>query len=677
MGRRLSSTTTSNRKKPDYYVADFETTTDMGQGFTEVWAAALVKLYTEDVTIDTSIDDFFERLFTLGDCIVYFHNLAFDGSFIMDHLLRQENFSQAITNVGTFEEPTYVRVSKKEMLKGQFTYSISEKNQWYTMTIKTEEGHTIEIRDSLKLLPFSVEKIGKSFGTKHKKLSMKYGGYRYAGMSISDKERKYIANDVLVVKEAIEIMFQQGHTKLTIGSCCLSEFRSGFLRTEYAKLFPNMYEINLHKDRFGAENAGRYILKAYAGGWCYLVPGKANKIIRNGSTADVNSLYPSMMHSESGNEYPVGYPTFWTGNMIPEEAKRGYYYIRFRCHFYLKKGYLPFVHIRGNYLYRANENLVSSDYHDIKTGKYHRYVLGLNGEKIDTIATMTMTMTDHELFLKHYNVTDYEILDGCYFQKMGGLFDDYLNKYKLIKMNSTGAIRETAKLYQNNLYGKMAASDDSSFKVARMGEDGVVKFIPQDESDKKPGYIPIGAAITSYARRFTITAAQQNYHGDDKPGFIYADTDSIHCDLPAEEIKGITVHPTNYNCWKLEASWDEAIFVRQKTYIEHVVAENLDPVDKPYYNIKCAGMGKTPKRLFNVSLTGIKIGDSREHPIEPRIKTNSDYEKASDITRDCIQFIIKKRTLADFKVGLTVPGNLKARRVRGGIFLRDQDYKMR
>ena len=72
----------------------------------------------------------------------------------------------------------------------------------------------LELRDSLK-----------PFGTKHKKLDMEYTGFRYAGCTITDEEKEYIKNDVLVVKEALEIMYQEGHTKLTIGSCCLAEYK--------------------------------------------------------------------------------------------------------------------------------------------------------------------------------------------------------------------------------------------------------------------------------------------------------------------------------------------------------------------------------------------------------------------------------------------------------------------
>src|SRR5699024_3097160 len=109
-------------------------------------------------------------------------------------------------------------------------------------------------------------------------------------------------------------------------------------------------------------------------------------------------------------------------------------------------------------------------------------------------------------------------------------------------------------------------------------------------------------AITSYARNFTIRAAQKNYYGNDKPGFIYADTDSIHCDLPPDKINGINIHDTNFCCWKLESFWDEAIFAGQKRYIEHVTHSDGEKLEKPYYNIKCAGMPKESKKLFEISL---------------------------------------------------------------------------
>ncbi|MFV3038122.1 DNA polymerase, partial [Klebsiella pneumoniae] len=65
-----------------------------------------------------------------------------------------------------------------------------------------------------------------------------------------------------------------------------------------------------------------YVNRSYRGGWCYLARGKEQKLFHNGTTADVNSLYPSMMSSESLNKYPIGEPHFWSGDFIPDEAKR-------------------------------------------------------------------------------------------------------------------------------------------------------------------------------------------------------------------------------------------------------------------------------------------------------------------------------------------------------------------
>ena len=41
-----------------------------------------------------------------------------------------------------------------------------------------------------------------------------------------------------------------------------------------------------------------------------------------------------------------------------------------------------------------------------------------------------------------------------------------------------------------------------------------------------------------------------------------------------DEIKGINIHPVDFCCWKIETEWDEAKFVRPKTYIEHVTTED-------------------------------------------------------------------------------------------------------
>lgn len=643
-------------------MGDFETTVYNGQVNTEVWASACVELFTEDVKIFHSIGEQFDYFKSLKqNIIVYYHNLKFDGAFWLSYLMVDLGFQQAFEHLDA-ENPFKVRwLQEKEMLNNTFKYSVSDRGQWYTIIIKVG-GHFIEIRDSLKLLPFSVKRIGESFGTRHKKLDMEYTGFRYAGCEITDEEKQYIANDVLVVKEALEIMFNEGHTDLTIGSCCLKEYKRSVGKDDYKMFFPDLYDMPIDKNKHGHENVGEYIRKSYRGGWCYLVKGKEGKIYNNGCTFDVNSLYPSMMSSESGSYYPVGTPHMWTGNIIPDEALKPqrYYFIRIKTRFYIKKDKLPFIQIKSSHLYKGTECLETTDVFNKETGLYSPYYIGFDGNVKDTRVELVLTMTDFELLKEHYELVDFEILDGCWFCAEIGLFDSYIEKYKTMKMNNKGALRELAKLFLNNLCGKMASSTDSSFKVAYLKEDKSIGFMTCMENGKKPGYIPVGSAITSYARNFTIRAAQMNYHGKDKFGFIYADTDSLHCDIPWNLVSGVKIHDKNFCCWKPESCWDVAIFTRQKTYIEHVVQENLQDIDKPYYNIKCAGMPKKCKNLFELSMQGF----------EPP-------EGGDNYTEEEREFLSHKRTLEDFTIGLSVPGKLRPKRIRGGVLLVETPYKMR
>lgn len=644
-------------KKYRYFMGDFETTVYDGQKSTEVWASAVVELFTEDVRIHHSISETFEYLETFKeDITIYYHNLKFDGSFWLSFLMLDCDIKQAIDENKNW-------IDDKKMKQNSFKYMISNMGQWYSITIRTK-NHIIRILDSLKLLPFSVKRIGKSFKTRHKKLEMEYKGFRYAGCEITDEEKEYIANDVLVVKEALEIMFEENHNKLTIGACCLTEYKNIVGRDRFTTLFPQLYNVQLNTDVYGQPTAGDYIRKSYRGGWCYIAKGKEKKIYTKGLTVDVNSLYPSMMSSESGNQYPYGSPIFWKGNYIPFQCTSGkfYFFVRLTTRFKLKDGYLPFIQIKGNWLYKPTDSLETSDIYDEKTGEYHTEYIDKDGEVKQARVTMTLTCTDYALLQEHYHLYDTEILDGCYFKQAMGLFDEYIDRYKKLKQTSTGARRELAKLFLNNLYGKMATSQNSSFKVAYIKDDFSVGFLPVEKNDKEAGFIAVGSAITSYARNFTIRAAQMNYYGKDKRGFIYADTDSVHADLEEHELKGIRLHDTDFCAWKIESNWDIGWYTRQKTYIEHIIS-----TEEPEFLVKCAGMTDRCKSLFIASLEGMN---------EQEWKMNN-KELWDTFNKEEQEFITTKRTVEDFDVGLKVPSKLMPKRIRGGTLLVDTYFEMR
>lgn len=676
-----------------YFVGDFETTSYEGQTRTEVWASAIVELNTDNVVVANCIEDTWLYLNSFRDkIIVFYHNLKFDGSFWINFLY-SIGYTEATWTPDRHEEKSIItdemfkdktpNIKFSSRLKaGQLTYMISSMGQWYTIRVKTPTVE-IEFRDSLKLIPLSVEAIGKSFGTKHKKAvddhgkSIEYNKFRKSGGEITDTEITYIKNDVLVVKEALEIMFNEGHDKMTIGSCCMEEYKPIYkelfgisLENRVQELFnthirvlkegsedEKWYKLNAHTEEERHSifmnriyvNLYDYVKESYRGGWVYLAKGCEQKIYNNGITLDVNSLYPSVMHSDLGYKYPVRYIGQWHGNYIPEIAQgdETYYFIRFRTRFFLKDGYLPTVQIKRNPLYPPREMLETSDVYDKKYKVHYRYEYP-DGTKVEP-PILTMTESDYILFREHYYVEDFEILDGLMFEAKIGIFDAYINKYAEMKRNAkTPGRRQIAKLYLNNLYGKMAANTDSSFKMAYLNDDNALSFHTINEYDKKPGYIPIGSAITSYARCFTIRAAQKNYYGADKPGFKYADTDSLHMDLSINDVKGVTIDDVNFGCWKHESSWDTGYFVRAKTYIE---------CESNKINITCAGLPKRCKRLLEMSISG-------------------DIDQEFDFTEEEKVFVNEKRELTDFAPGIVIPGKLLPKQIPGGVVLQSTTFEM-
>lgn len=606
-------------KKPVIIAADFETTVYPWQTSTEVWSAAWIELFTEQPHVRGNIEDFLNDMFNLNkNVLCYFHNLRFDGAFIVYWLLKNGY--------------TWNNTRNKDMNAKEFKALISDTNKWYTVTVKPKFDTVIEFRDSVKLMPMTLAQIGSAFNTQHRKLEMEYIGMRHANCEITPEEYAYIINDIYVLKEALEVMIKSGHDKLTIGSCCMDEFRNKFDAMDFNAAFPNLKDIALIKYERGSDNVDEYIRKAYKGGYCYYKYKQRKHIRQNGITFDVNSLYPSVMHSKSGNYYPTGKPIFFE-KAIPYKCleTRVYpFYVRLRCRFKLKDGFLPTVQIKGDYRYNSTQWLETSDIY--YRGKYYRYFTNKEGQKEEARPELTLFMTDYLLLLEHYDVYDLEILDGCYFHGAIGLFDTYIDHYMKIKMTTKDKGERTeAKLFLNNLYGRLAINDNSSYREPFIDpETDSLGFELHSEHEKDTLYIAAGAAVTAYARYFTITHAQANYEN-----FVYSDTDSIHMLDDGKPVKLIKEHATELLHWKRESDWSSAIFIRQKTYAEFVQKEDGKKVTG-HWEIKCAGMPEKSKKLFLAS-----------HPI------------------------------TDFKIGLKVGGKLKPKYISGGMVLVEDFYTLR
>lgn len=515
------------------FTADFETTTDPTD--CRVWACGICEIgKPENFIYMNNIDGFIEWARKQRKVTTYFHNLKFDGEFILCWL---------------FENGFKFVADRRDLEKNTFTTLISDKGQFYSMEIcferKGKEKECLTIYDSLKILPFSVAAIAKGFNLPISKLEIDYNETREKGHVLTQEEIDYLRNDVEIMARALHILFEQGLTKMTQGSNALYDYKRTVGTKNFSKWFPiPEYDSDIRQ--------------SYKGGFTYLNPKYKELDLTDGIVLDVNSLYPSVMYYQP---LPYGEGIFFKGKYKPDKIYNLYVQM-FTCQFELKPGYIPTIQLKNNLSFVPTHYLESSDGEDV---------------------TLCLTSVDLELFMEHYNVYNIEYHSGWKFKSTIGLFKEYIDKWNKVKMESTlngnKAMRTLAKLMLNALYGKFALNPNVQSKLPWY-DNGVIKYKLGEKETREPIYIPVGTFITAWARHKTISSAQKVCDR-----FVYADTDSLH--LVGTEIPDmLEIDPVKLGAWKHESTFTRARFLRQKSYIEEI-----DGVLK----ITCAGM---PDRCY-------------------------------------------------------------------------------
>ncbi len=514
------------------YTADFETTTD--ENDCRVWAYAVATIEDEpQITYGNSIEDFFNWISELDyNPKIYFHNLKFDGEFIINFLLNRG-----------FE---WVKTEKEA---GEFTFLtlITGNGLFYKIEVYFNKTSNHKVKkvvfiDSLKLLNFSVEQIAKDFKLPIQKLSIDYKEKREMGHILTREEVDYISNDVGIMARALNVMFNRGLKKMTIGSNALNNYKG--TQEKFKNLFPVM-SLDLDRD----------IRKCYRGGWTYLNPNYKNRMLESGCVIDKNSMYPSQMYYQP---LPVGRPCFYEGE-YQEDPLYPLFVQSLSCSFELKPNKLPCIQIKSGSIFKVNEWLTSSN---------------------NELVNLTLTSLDLKLFLENYNVYDLTYYCGWKFRVANGLFNEYIDYWTNEKIKSkkegNGANYLISKLMLNSLYGKFGTNPISITKQPYI-EDDVVHYKIEEPEEKNPVYIPIAAFVTGYARTNIIRTAQLivdyslEKYGENR--FVYSDTDSIHCLLPKSdllEIPRLDLDPYRLGAWDCESEFDRAKFLRQKCYMEEI-----------------------------------------------------------------------------------------------------------
>ena len=534
------------------FTADFETTTD--ENDCRVWAWALCEIGDyKNFHYGNDIKDFIEILkHKRENYIIYFHNLKFDGEYIFSYLLKEGY--ECIKD-------------KKERRDKTFTTLISDTGQFYSIEIffdcsNKRHINKVTIYDTLKILNFSVEKIAKNFDLPISKLELDYHEKREVGHELTPHEIDYIRNDVEIMSRALEIMFRQKLTKMTIASNALSNYKD--MNKNFKKYFPVLpYEID--KD----------IRRSYKGGFTYLNDIYKEKETGEGIVFDKNSMYPAKMKFE---RLPFGEPLFFEGK-YEKDILYNLYVQTISCSFELKKGKIPSIQIKNNLSFLPNEYIKSS-----------------NGD----IVTLTLTNIDLELFFEQYNVYDLTYHSGWKFKSIKGLFTKYIDYWTEQKINAkkmqNSSLYTISKLMLNSLYGRMGLNPNVRGKYPYLDE-GIVRYKMYDPEVREPIYLPVASFITAYARCDIIKSSQaiKDYslkkYGKDL--YVYSDTDSIHCLFTKDEDLSAILDIDDYRlgAWKLESEFKKGKYIRQKCYIELGYDDKL--------NVTVAGLPKKMSKYIN------------------------------------------------------------------------------
>lgn len=498
------------------FCADFETITDPND--CRVWLWGLSSVETpgyDDVEIGIDIDSFIERVSSQNG-IAYFHNLKFDGQFILYWLLTHG----------------YRHIDGEDNYRpNTFRTLINDMGVFYSITVRWDTGHSTEFRDSFKKLPMGVKRVAKSFDLEMSKGELDYEKFRPIGHWPTPEEEDYLRRDVSIMAQAMKQVIDSGMKKLTVASDAMNEFKELSGMTYFDTMFPVL-----------SSDIDAEIRMAYRGGFTYRDDRFKGRVVGSGIVLDVNSLYPYVMRTRV---IPYGEPEFVPGRVLPTETHPlTIFSVTFTA--VLKPDHIPVIQIKGSNMFLGTEYL----------------------REITEPTTLSVSNVDWDLYNDHYDITVIAYGGGWRFRATTGMFDTYIDKWSEIKAKEKGGKREIAKLHLNSLYGKFASNPNVTGKIP-IFKDGVVKLVRGNPETRPPVYTAAGVFITAYARDITIRAAQANYSV-----FAYADTDSLHL-LQDEIPSALNVHPTELGAWKFEYAFENAYYIRAKAYLERRDSVNV------------------------------------------------------------------------------------------------------
>ena len=540
------------------YVADFETT-DTDQVYRvekdgntihnqRVWLAGIKNLKTMQTTVFNNLDDFMEHILSRGNNVnteYAFHNLKFDGSYIVPWLLRHN----------------YRSVQTKPE-KGEFSVLVDQRNAWYSLTIQVTVKRKVTIWDSLKLFPVQLMYLHDVYGTPTKKINEPQSFYlkdRPEGYIPDDEDLRYLENDLSVLAETLRKHIER--------------YGLRFKKTQASQSFYNFEQsFEAWKFRFPAltDEDDASIRKAYWGGISYVHTFNSGKDFENVVAYDINSSYP---HKAAEERLPYGEVLKVYSGEPPDMSK-----------FWVSEAYVKFT-LKDKYKLPCIPTKAITENRPITNEKWLTDSYGLVKIKFSSIDYLTIQ-----------DSYDFEVVEWCWTRhwahKKHKEIAKFVHTNNDIKVEYKKKSREThdenlrieyltmsnrAKIDNNSFYGKFGEDIVKEGKTPYLEDDHVVWKVDRTEvqSERARKYLPVAIAITAYGR-------QQLVHLANRLGkhFIYCDTDSVHFCAEGEHIikdLNIEVDNTKLGAWSKDGSYLKGRYIRAKCYMERT-EEGIDEV---------------------------------------------------------------------------------------------------
>lgn len=487
------------------YVADFETIKNP-DGSMRVWLADLCDIDTLYHYTTLTLDEFMGFLFGQREATIYFHNLKFDGTYLISWLYAHG----------------YEYTEEKEGANLTYNFLVTDKSSWFMGRIIGPHNECINVRDSLKKIPQPVAKIAKAYNLPMSKGEIDYTMARDYDYVPTPNEISYVQRDTEIVARALVIHLNQGMAKLTAPADALAEFRA---------LTPNNEEFMVTKYWATHMSEEKFVRKSYIGGISWVNPDIEGEVLGGGNVYDYNSMYPSVML-----KYPMPYG-------YPIKAYGG-----------LPKGFSMGVFNCNVDILRKPGKLAC--FRNPKTNKWENEAY--TGHAI-------MTTVDIDNVKKNYYGT-IEILDGLAWKGVKGVFDSYIDKWAAIKVesgrNGNKAMKTIAKLFLNSLYGKFGTNPERCHKIPYFKDD-ILHWKLGEKEIGKAFSVPIASFITAYARKELVDGANGC-----KDFLVYTDTDSLHFITDKDHFPQSRVNDNELGYWKRESTFIKSKYLRQKTYVE-------------------------------------------------------------------------------------------------------------